>query len=364
MDKRINVLDGLRGIAVLMVLVQHLIEKFPILQTSPDNAFAYVLQNYLNFGRVGVIVFFLISGYLIPFTLREGPRAATSFWVSRFFRLYPLYWVSLGLALFTFTIWPAPYEYSTLDALFNVTMLQTAVGSPNVLEPYWTLFIELIFYVLCVVAFVARLNRVKQPVYFILFFAAIVAMTSLVSLAGDRVPQGLLQKVSTFGIYLMIMFFGTFLRTLEMHDAGRGAWLYVLPAIAVALGSYTVARYGWDFNRLLSPLSVLFSTLFAFAVFLLRDQMAWLLRQSWLVFVGTVSYGLYLFHPITLHVFDHLLPNKQSFVDFTVLAAAVIVSALILSYAGYRLLEAPMIEVGKHVRKRLTQTAKVTSTAG
>jgi len=355
MEKRIDILDGLRGLAVSAVILQHLIEPFPLMRDAAAGPVGHILQNYFNLGRVGVIVFFLISGYLIPFTLKEGPSAVRSFWVSRFFRLYPLYWVSILVALAVFSVWPQIYPLTLKDVVLNFTMFQSAFGAENVLDPYWTLFIELIFYIFCVVAFVVKLGRPRQPLYFVMLLSAIVAAASVLSM-NAHLPQGPLNKISTFGLYLLIMFMGSYLRALELGQIVRWTWCLVVPALAVALATYTVARYGADYNPRLSPISVLISTCAGIAIFMLRKTISGLLRQQWLVFIGVISYGLYLFHPITLHVFHNLLPHTDSLGDFAMLSVSVVVSAILLSWLGHRLVETPMIEIGKRVRNRLNET--------
>src|SRR5437868_796900 len=89
-------LDALRGIAVGLVVVQHIGQL-----TSPR--FRDLSTDWAQLGQMGVMVFFLCSGFIIPATLERNDSLAT-FWVSRFFRLYPLYWLSLlgaGLAAAT-----------------------------------------------------------------------------------------------------------------------------------------------------------------------------------------------------------------------------------------------------------------------
>ena len=137
--KRLDHVHGLRGIAALMVVVQH---AFEMARLGGSDLFAFSLS-HVNFGRFGVVLFFLISGLVVPFSFR-GDRPIRSFAISRFFRLYPAYWASIAVFL-AIAIWQgAPIPGETIAA--NLTMLQTLWGQPNIGNAYWTLLYEMIFY--------------------------------------------------------------------------------------------------------------------------------------------------------------------------------------------------------------------------
>src|SRR6516164_7357042 len=87
---RLIFLDVARGIAALMVVLEHGLE--------------HCLPGYLqwslpriNLGQTGVLLFFVISGFIIPASLQQGGSQAR-FWLRRLFRLFPLYWASIALA--------------------------------------------------------------------------------------------------------------------------------------------------------------------------------------------------------------------------------------------------------------------------
>ncbi|MFC7107853.1 acyltransferase family protein [Nonomuraea rubra] len=85
---RLAWLDALRGIGALAVVAEHLLPWFlPALRPY-----------WFSLGVYGILVFFLVSGYIIPTSLeRHGDVRA--FWISRFFRLYPLYLAVIALVL-------------------------------------------------------------------------------------------------------------------------------------------------------------------------------------------------------------------------------------------------------------------------
>ena len=87
---RLAFLDMLRGIAALSVVLAHIITT-----VAPA---ANPIQ-VIDFGRFGVQVFFLCSGFIIPVSLQNS-QSLKRFWLRRFFRLYPLYWINIACWLF------------------------------------------------------------------------------------------------------------------------------------------------------------------------------------------------------------------------------------------------------------------------
>ena len=92
-------IDALRGIAAMLVVWLHGAELFVRLPGIDGRGqIWYDIAHTVDFGRIGVVAFFMISGYVIPPTLR-GPLAngTRRFLVRRFFRLFPAYWLSIPL---------------------------------------------------------------------------------------------------------------------------------------------------------------------------------------------------------------------------------------------------------------------------
>src|SRR4051812_44006338 len=89
LSARLDFLDGLRGIAALAVFMAHAIHK-----VAPG--FSAYYEPYFNMGNWGVVLFFLCSGFILPVSL-ERQGSLGRFWVRRFFRLYPMYWISVAI---------------------------------------------------------------------------------------------------------------------------------------------------------------------------------------------------------------------------------------------------------------------------
>ncbi|MCA1658242.1 MAG: acyltransferase family protein, partial [Verrucomicrobiaceae bacterium] len=93
---RLAHIDSLRAVAALMVACAHIWERFLSLAGSNQFTTGKSWTRYFEFGITGAVLFFAISGFVIYGTLR-GPREGTGrrFVITRFFRLFPAYWVSV-----------------------------------------------------------------------------------------------------------------------------------------------------------------------------------------------------------------------------------------------------------------------------
>jgi peptidoglycan/LPS O-acetylase OafA/YrhL len=351
---RFDQLEGLRGVAAIAVLVQHCLEFTPLNAAGNESLPARVFQESFNLGRVGVIVFFLISGFLIPHSLKHGTRPLAKFAVSRFFRLYPLYWVSLAAALAIFPLL-APISFSTAQIAANITMVAELFGQEYVISLYWTLFVEMLFYVLCAALFAAGLLHARQ---FIARGLVVVAVGAAAALAAEiALPptrfDSLFEKLMTLGIYLLTMFAGYVLRMHYLREISGQVTLLALSALATVLGLYCWTRemHG-GYNSLLSPVSVGISTVTGFAVFLAVLHGKLLTQAVWR-YLGAISYGIYLFHAITLKIAVYYFAPVETAGESVLFTASVLAASIAVAAPLYWLVELPMIEVGKRVRERL-----------
>src|SRR4029079_3048808 len=142
--ERLEFLDVLRGIAAMTVFFSHVAER--VSPTLRD-----IVHTRFDLGHFGVTLFFMCSGFIIPFSL-ERQNSLYRFWISRIFRLYPLYWFTIGLSIFLAYIQSGERSFSQFllanskTILGNLTMLQLFLGIPHIRGEYWTLAFEMLFY--------------------------------------------------------------------------------------------------------------------------------------------------------------------------------------------------------------------------
>lgn len=143
MRERFHELDGLRGLAALAVVVGHMANTYdtvyPGAEPSPISVW---------WGKFGVQLFFMISGFVILMSAQSVDKSS-DFAISRVTRLYPAYWVALILSLVVSLAFTVPHEPMTwTDRLLNFSMVQRWFLVPNLDGVYWTLAIEMQFYVM------------------------------------------------------------------------------------------------------------------------------------------------------------------------------------------------------------------------
>lgn len=141
-SQRLSQVDALRGLAALAVVLFHYTTRFIELYRP-----GYVPLFAMPYGYLGVNLFFIVSGFVIFMTL-ERTKQPMDFVVSRFSRLFPSYWVAIILT-FGVTHWLGlPGKLVDLGpALANTLMIHNIFGVPHVDGVYWTLEVEMLFYV-------------------------------------------------------------------------------------------------------------------------------------------------------------------------------------------------------------------------
>ncbi len=166
-------IDSIRGIAALLVAFMHFSDGFVMIPAVKANGtFLYDIAFQLGFGHLGVIAFFAISGFVICPTLKGGKYdGARKFLISRFFRLYPAFWMSIVLILGKAYLWDG-VTYDLSQVFGNIVMLYSFFNVEPLQGLYWTLEVELIFYFLCLSLFLC--GWLHKPL--VLFFIGIILM--------------------------------------------------------------------------------------------------------------------------------------------------------------------------------------------
>lgn len=338
-------LDGLRAIAALGVMVEHLfgdlIRQAPA-AAGPMSVVARSVSESLSLGRFGVALFFLISGFVVPFSI-SGETPLRHFAISRLFRLYPAFWLALVLLMLTGGLPPAA------TVLANLTMAPPLFGQPWLSPIYWTLFVELAFYALAALLFATGLLR---------RISALLGL-SLCLIAATALPiqlrvQGVVElPVQYLGMHLSFLFLGLLLRLWLVErrpGAGLAALVLGLAQLAalLAVASFSLARGDNFVMEGLTP--VLGAYIAALAVFLAAIRLE-RPRSGLLARIGLISYSLYLFHGIVNAAVYCALTLTGGIGDIGTMLICVGLT-LALSWLVYRCVERPMIRFGRSLSAR------------
>jgi peptidoglycan/LPS O-acetylase OafA/YrhL len=322
----------IRGIASLAVLLQHGCERYPLFNEASHAVF--------NLGRAAVVAFFLVSGFVIPFSL-ERSGSLKRFWVGRLFRLYPLYWASLIAAILLFAggIVSPPLRFGVNAALLNITMFQGFVGLPHAIGAYWTLGLEIIFYMMLSALFIAGVNGRSLTLAWLTVgftFLTEIALPLVLHRAVAFAPVELI-SAAMFGTLAYRWTTGAV--TLRPVLAVYGAAAAVLGVAAyVHCGVYRKAD-GDSFSVMCTLSSIIGGYLLFFSLVAARHCRF----PAPLLWLGRVSYSVYLTHPLVLGVLVYLaLPSGA-------LMPLAIAITLGVSELTYRCIECPAMQFGKKV---------------
>ena len=314
---RLVELDSLRGIAVLMVVLFHYTSRYNIVFDSHNmDLFRF------KFGHYGVQLFFILSGFVIFLTLNRT-ESGWDFVKRRFVRLYPTFWLCL---LITFVITSnsniVRFQRDYYDLLMNFTMVPELFNSKTIDGVYWSLLIELIFYGLMFFLYKARmLKRIVVVGYIWLI------VCSLIFLFVDS---------SILKLFLLADFCYLFIGGICFYRLwmGVGSWSnhYLIVGCVI---------YSFSFKGIEEGLfSILFFTIFY--LFILQ-KLKFLGKSKILVFLGVISYPLYLLHQfIGLIIINWLIKNlTENYLILLLIpiTISILISAVIVYYFEKRWVE-------------------------
>jgi peptidoglycan/LPS O-acetylase OafA/YrhL len=350
---RFGYIDSLRGIAALLVIYLHLADHF--LHTEPNlgtlDRWSFIaLTEVIDIGKAAVIVFFAISGYVIPFSLiKRTDHAVQHFVIGRFFRLYPAYWLSLSVAL-VFLVAAAHRRFDAPEVVANVTMLQQFFGIENVLGIYWTLQIELIFYALCVGLFIiGLLQRTK-----FIFSTSVIFLGFGLVLAAVRFYSGMKLPV-VVPLSLAVMFWGMIRR--QADDGERAAIkadMALLIIFAVVIPLVSLLAYNRDYGENETWYRYTISYGAAIGFFALCSSRA-RIDFAGMRHLGRISYSVYLFGPIAEQiVLLGLLPRLGMRQGGHFYIGVTMVLAVAMAAIIYRFVEAPSIAIGRRISEKFS----------
>lgn len=287
---RLLFLDGLRGLAVLLVVIYHAYSDWPELHPYKD---AYS-ETFLHL-EYAVQLFFMISGFVIAMTL-EKCKGFGEFIVRRWLRLFPAMLITIILIFLTAPLLSArpsglPLLQNALPGLlFIEPKILNFIFSSNLSSieiPFWTLYVEAKFYLIAgLLYFTFGLKRMIFALVILFFCSVAFVQTS------QYLPVAVAQYATVFFELSDFRHFGWFATgALFYCFFTYKVKLYMLAAIGVGLFS---AR---SLDGVMSPdmlFGILIVSLFAFAI--VNSTLQKILSNQFMVWMGFISYPLYLIH--------------------------------------------------------------------
>lgn len=353
---RHNSIDGLRGLAALLVFASHAAAWWYYIIT--DKWASYPIRVYGNIGQLGVIIFFMITGFLFTNKIlkekRRNSRIDWKQWLkSRIFRLTPLYLFTVIIVLALAARYkPLPQEtlYSTLGAPLFSWILFTIPGTPDInglkdtwlltAGVTWSLPYEWFFY--CALPVFATIVGIRPSLPWLIGALCISAIIFSVALR--------IELIFPFAGGIIAAFLARQPRIVAAA-CHRGSAI-----IGLLLLFFSVCFF-WN---LVKPLPLVLITIF-FAVSACGNSFFGLLDHRAVRLLGEISYSVYLLHGLSLYILINevigVTEVKAMQPLFYWLVIVAITPLLILACtATFLLIEHPMIKLGRGRGRISTQT--------
>ncbi|HKY15747.1 MAG TPA: acyltransferase [Microthrixaceae bacterium] len=344
--RRLRALDALRGIAAMAVVVFH----YSIGFDGPDYFPGYEKALFaFGGGRYGVSLFFMISGFVILWSL-ERVRHVGEFAYSRFSRLFPPYWGSMLIVsayiLFAEQVLDAGIDdklgFTWQQWLANLTMVPTWFGQPELDGAYWTLSVEMTFYLVVGVLYMLGLTKPNRIVWTLLgAWVLDVGLGSLAVLASG-------ESLSTIDDFMYLFIAGMALFTLFQRPQ-QHRWIKLFLVFSVPLV---------DLSRSVDT-AVVVGAAIVVTMYLAVFGHLRVLESKPLLWLGSISYSIYLVHAYPGYITIKLLLDAGWNRNLAILVA--IAQTMVLAIGLNKLVEKPVTRWLRARRKRGVMQASVAS---
>lgn len=369
-ESRYASLDGIRGMAILMVMVGHLVGSLGLMgQSRIYDVYFFTTPLHLFFNETdAVTIFFVLSGFVmhLPFTAPARDVQFLSFWGRRFFRLYPVYLLGLIFCMFTYHFLydakvisgfnaqlagfvnhpPAPGEF-----LRHLNPLQPSLEISSIDGPLWSLFVEFkLSLVFPVIAACAKRLR----------WTEFLALTVLVWFLCFQFEQSTLKY---FPMFMLGAFGAQYRESLVKFVPGN---LYAQAAILVGCLSLFEMRFMTGHFSFLSPLfrtQYSFHSLTAVSALILMILVLKagvpkrIFSNGFLTLCGKMTFPLYIFslpfYFIAMSFAGHFFTDRMQL--FAVAASGSLAATFAFSIIVHKTIEMPCNRVGHRLFSKFSQ---------
>lgn len=336
---RVNEIDLLRFLAALSVVFFHYTFRGYAADGLSAMPYPY-LAPVAKYGYLGVELFFMISGFVILMTA-AGSKRFRNFFISRFVRLYPAFWVCCTITYAATAAFGSLPDVTFKQYAINMTMLSGLANTPPVDGAYWSLLVEMRFYAL--VGLLLAMGRMHQAERFlVIWLLACIALEVHAGLRLNLVPDRALHYLHYLLIanYACYFIAGAICYLIWSKGASpaRFAILFVAWALAmfqsIPSTRHFEKSYGTDLN---SDIVMGIVTAFFLMMLLVSLRRTGLIANYRWPLIGAISYPLYLLHQnIGYIIFNHLYPSVNEHVLLWATVLAMIAAAYVVHVAFER----------------------------
>ena len=367
-----ELLDGLRGVAAILVLIYHIFEGFAFAQTTNGEGNGIITT--LNHGHIAVDFFFILSGFVISYAYDDRWENITlgNFFKRRLIRLHPMLIMGAIIGAIAFFAvgcqkWDGtttPTTWVIIALLFTMFMIPAVPGVPYEVRgngemfplngPGWSLFFEYIGNILYAL-FIRRLST-KTLAILTTLLGIIHAWFFIGDISGyDMIGVGwTIDKVNFWGGLVRMLFpfsMGMLIaRTFRPRKIRGAFWICSLILIILFAVPYITPKGNISFNSLYEYICI--AIIFPFVVWLgacgkSNDKTTSKTNKL----LGDISYPLYIVHYPIMYIFYKWLIEKRvyTFSETWMVSSIVVISSILLAFILLKFYDEP---VRKYLSKR------------
>lgn len=321
-------LDGLRFIAFLGVFIHHAVQgdpaKYEALHFLPRAIITWIPTASRSFGGAGVDLFFVLSAYLITTLLvlekdRAGSIDALAFYFRRTLRIWPLYFAVLLVLWSSQQFWKPhlPATYFVASALFlgNWALAAFKNGSPGPVTPLWSVSVEEQYYLVWpwVVA------RFKPPTLSLIGWTIVFACVAVrfglwtTGASYNEMSANTFARMAPLGLGVVLAV-NKRLRMILVRLPLPLLWLGLSAAAIIVLERPTAFGEIPSFYTAVIkyPASALICMLMVGVLLRADSERIPVISSPIVVYLGRISYGLYMFHALAMEFVYHFSPSLSA----------------------------------------------------
>ncbi|WP_421261137.1 acyltransferase family protein [Aeromonas jandaei] len=367
-NNRIDFANTLRGFAALAVVISHYYGVFwlrrpvvevltnsPVLpfETHPTPVYVSFINAFslFDWGAYGVALFFIISGFVIPFSLQK--TSWLGFAINRVLRIVPTYIVGFSITLIAVLIsshyFSRAWPFTTQEILIHyIPGVRDILWSRVIDGVVWTLEIEMKFYFVCALL-IALFRKKSIFVFFAPIFVFIVSVAINKHIPGWAETDARLWQLAmtfmTVSQYIIYMFIGVVFHYIQREQMKRDN-AYLLIGILFCLFCLH-----WYIGQSSDRITVAWSYAFALLTFTFAFTYQSLFKSNkFFDFLADISYSLYVIHGVAGYAALRILLDlgMKDWVSLLIVTSG----CVLLSWILHKLVEKPSQRIGKKLAGR------------
>lgn len=355
---RIPELDGIRGLAVILVLFFHYGNNQLIFMTDPP-AVVNVFTKITSFFWSGVDLFFILSGFLIGTILLKSKASKNyfkTFYIRRFLRIFPLFYLLLLIYLLLKVIdFPDPGNFLFKDELNigyyflfiqNYMMAASNTFAAQALTPTWSLAVEEQFYLI-----LPALLYFTPKKWFPFLLICLIGLSPLLRSFTDNWYYEYItfhNRMDTLLFGVLIAYLISEKNLIEIVQKRKTSFFIGLIFILSVGGYMSAINKIGVFNY--TFLMFIYGGLLVFALAFKEGILGAILRSKLLRVFGFLSYGIYVFHQLISGMLHSLVfsqrPMIRNLEEFGLTLVALVVT-FIFAYIIHFIFELPLVKFGQ-----------------